>query len=250
MQIKLLSLLITSLLPYSLWAQYSVGFSERGVISYYPTKFNRTTASGELFDSKELVAGHKKIPFNSLVKITNLNNGKTVIVRINDRGPYAYGRVMDISEAAARKIDLLATGTAKAEIEVIGDGKGTLAKDKDKLKEREPDENPRVTASNEGSFATGRSYTHTAVLKIPKGFTHQIGSFNELSKAIEHCKMLEYRGFKNDKIFIYVASEKTKKVYKVFVGEFENKIEGDKLKTLLEVTLGRQVWTRPHPDQP
>jgi len=238
-------------MPCHAWAQYGVGFMERGIISYYPGKYSRTTASGEIFDSKQLVAGHKKIPLNSLVKITNINNGKSVVVRINDRGPYAYGRIMDISEEAARKIDLLATGTAKADIEVISDGSIKTGKDtpKDTSKEKDNEENPRITSSNEANFVTGKTYTYNAVLKHPKGFTHQIGSFIELVKAQEHCKMIAYNGFKDEKIFIYVGWEKYQKIYKVFVGEFENKTEGDKLKTLLQTTFGKTVWTRPHPEK-
>jgi rare lipoprotein A len=240
----------TCLLPLGGGAQkqYGVGFTERGVISYYPYKSSRITASGETFDSEALVAGHKKIPFNSLVKITNLNNGKMVVVRVNDRGPYAYGRIMDISEAAARKIELLATGTAKAEIEVIGDGSPTV-REVPKPKEKEV-ENPRVTASNESSFITGKTYNRFATQKFPEGFTHQVGSFNELSRAIEHCQMLEYRGFKNEKIFIYVDWVKYQKVYKVLIGEFGNKEAGDALKQKLITALGTiQLWTRPFPKQ-
>lgn len=245
MLIRLFCYIGACLLPAVAWAQYGVGYAEKGVISYYPNKFKRITASGETFDSEALVAGHKKIPFNSLVRITNLNNGKTVVVRVNDRGPYAYGRIMDISEGAARKIDLLATGTAKAEIEVISDGSNPSAKDEPK--EKEPKENPKITSSNEANFVTGKTYSRWATQKFPKGYTHQVGSFNELARAIEHCQILENRGFKNEKIFIYVDWVKYQKLYKVFVGEFALQTEGESLKQRLKLTLGNgSVWTRQH----
>ena len=74
------------------------------------------TASGERFNPNKLTAAHRKLPFNTNVRVTHLENGKSVIVRINDRGPYAKGRLIDLSKAAAREIDMLGSGHAKVEI--------------------------------------------------------------------------------------------------------------------------------------
>ena len=91
-----------------------------GFASFYATKFNgRRTASGEKFDNNALTAAHKSLPFGSKVQVTNVRNGKSVVVRINDRGPYVRGRIIDLSKAAARKIGIGRTGTARVKLEVI-----------------------------------------------------------------------------------------------------------------------------------
>ncbi len=92
--------------------------TETGIASFYGDEFNgRKTASGEVFNQSKLTAAHKKIAFGTIVKITNLSNNKTVTVKINDRGPFVHGRIIDLSKAAARQIDLIAPGTAKVKIE-------------------------------------------------------------------------------------------------------------------------------------
>ena len=91
-----------------------------GMASFYSTKFNgRRTASGEKFNSSALTAAHLSLPFGSLVKVTNMQNGKTVVVRINDRGPHVKGRMIDLSKAAATKIGIGRAGTARVSLEVL-----------------------------------------------------------------------------------------------------------------------------------
>ena len=91
-----------------------------GIASFYGTKFNgRRTASGEKFDNSALTAAHLSLPFGSLVKVTNVRNGKTVVVRINDRGPHVKGRIIDLSKAAAKKIGIGHAGTARVRLEVL-----------------------------------------------------------------------------------------------------------------------------------
>ena len=104
-----------------LYAQTSGSFSEyseEGIASWYGPGFNgRKTASGERFDTRELTAAHKTLPFNTLLKVTNLENGKSTIVRVNDRGPYARGRIIDLSLAAKNEIEM--GGLAKVRIEIV-----------------------------------------------------------------------------------------------------------------------------------
>jgi rare lipoprotein A len=91
-----------------------------GVASYYAKKLDgRVTASGERYDMKELTAAHRTLPFGSRVKVTNLHNGKSVVVRINDRGPYAENRVIDLSYAAARALQFIDRGTTRVRLDVI-----------------------------------------------------------------------------------------------------------------------------------
>jgi rare lipoprotein A len=92
-----------------------------GMASYYANKYNgRKTASGERYRSKKFTAAHKTLPFGTVVKVTNLKNGKSVIVKINDRGPYSKGRIIDLSKAAAKQIDMINDGVVKVKVELTG----------------------------------------------------------------------------------------------------------------------------------
>jgi rare lipoprotein A len=84
----------------------------------------RRTAGGERFDRQALTAAHRTLPFNSRVRVTNLRNGRSVVVRITDRGPFGPGRVIDVSEAAARELDMVKRGIARVRIERIGENEG------------------------------------------------------------------------------------------------------------------------------
>jgi rare lipoprotein A len=91
-----------------------------GVASWYGPGFHgRTTANGERYDMYGLTAAHKSLPFGTEVKVTNSTNGKTVIVRINDRGPYVGSRVIDLSRRAAEAIDMIGPGTAAVTVQVL-----------------------------------------------------------------------------------------------------------------------------------
>src|SRR5438093_12962678 len=92
-----------------------------GLASYYAEPYHgRRTASGEIFDSyREMTAAHRTLPFNTVVRVTNKTNGREVDVRVNDRGPFVDGRVIDLSLRAAREIDLVRTGTAPVKIKVL-----------------------------------------------------------------------------------------------------------------------------------
>ncbi len=93
---------------------------EEGLASYYADEFHgRKTSNGEIFDMNKLTAAHKSLPFNSVVKVTNLDNGMSVIVRVNDRGPFVEGRIIDLSLAGAKTIGMIGTGTARVSLEVI-----------------------------------------------------------------------------------------------------------------------------------
>jgi rare lipoprotein A len=91
--------------------------TQTGKASYYADKFNgRKTASGEKFRNSKLTAAHKTLPFGTKVKVTNLSNGKSVKVKINDRGPFVAGRIIDLSKKAARKIDIFKVGVGDVKI--------------------------------------------------------------------------------------------------------------------------------------
>jgi rare lipoprotein A len=101
-------------------AAVSAGHTQTGKASYYHDRFQgRKTASGVRYNKSELTAAHKTLPLGSKVRVTDSRSGKSVVVRINDRGPYAKGRVIDLSRAAARQIGLVNKGVAKVKVEVL-----------------------------------------------------------------------------------------------------------------------------------
>ncbi|GHA19216.1 septal ring lytic transglycosylase RlpA family protein [Oceanisphaera arctica] len=90
----------------------------QGMASYYGARHHgRKTASGERFNQNALTAAHRTLPFGTRVRVTNLNNQKSVVVRINDRGPYAKGRIIDLSAEAARELNMIRAGVAKVRVE-------------------------------------------------------------------------------------------------------------------------------------
>lgn len=97
------------------------GFDQIGVASWYGPGFHeQQTANGETYDMYAMTAAHKKLPFDSRVRVTNLDNGEQVVVRINDRGPFRKQRILDLSFAAAQELDIVDPGTARVRIETIG----------------------------------------------------------------------------------------------------------------------------------
>lgn len=102
----------------------SKGFKERGMASWYGKKFHgRKTSNGEIYNMYAMTAAHKTLPIPSYVEVTNLKNGKKVVVRINDRGPFHEGRIIDLSYAAASKLGIAATGTGMVEIRAVEPGR-------------------------------------------------------------------------------------------------------------------------------
>jgi rare lipoprotein A len=97
-----------------------IGTTEQGTASWYGVPYHgRPAADGEIFDMEQLVAAHRTLPFNTWLKVTNLNNGLSVNVRVIDRGPFVDGRIVDLSKAAARQIQMIGTGIAPVRLEVI-----------------------------------------------------------------------------------------------------------------------------------
>ena len=105
-----------------------LGYQQRGIASWYGNPYHgRATASGEIYDMERLTAAHPRLPFGVTTRVENLQNGKTVDVKINDRGPFVRGRIIDLSRAAARQIDLLGPGITRVRIRVIAAPAGVRA---------------------------------------------------------------------------------------------------------------------------
>lgn len=98
----------------------AVGTTEEGLASWYGVPYHgRPAANGEIYDMEKMVAAHRTMPFNTWLKVTNLNNGLSANVRVIDRGPFVRGRIIDVSKAAARQIQLIGPGVARVRLEVI-----------------------------------------------------------------------------------------------------------------------------------
>jgi rare lipoprotein A len=108
----------------------SVGDDFDGRASWYGPDFHgKHTSNGEIYNMWDMTAAHKTLPMNTIVKVTNIDNGLTTVVRINDRGPFVNTRIIDLSKAAASKINMIGTGTARVNIEILGfETKGRIFK--------------------------------------------------------------------------------------------------------------------------
>ncbi|MBP0048186.1 septal ring lytic transglycosylase RlpA family protein [Marinobacterium sp. AK62] len=103
------------------------GYRERGIASWYGKKFHgHTTSNGEVYDMYQMSAAHKSLPLPSFVRVTNLDNNRQVVVRVNDRGPFHDRRLIDLSYAAAYRLGMLQTGTARVEVEAITPGQNDI----------------------------------------------------------------------------------------------------------------------------
>jgi rare lipoprotein A len=188
-----------------------VGFVQKGKASFYHNKFHgRRTSSGERLDQNELTGAHRKFLFNTVVRVTNLNNDRSVIVRINDRGPYKYkNRIIDLTYAAAKKIGLIKKGLAPVKIEIIG-------------------EDGEINHTGKHAFIPGlieneKSYNFRGEERTPKGYGVQVAAFHELTNARYYAHVLFREGF--GEVVIKVGNLDNLPVYKVTVGDFHSKIK-------------------------
>ena len=98
-----------------------VGYSEEGIASWYGDDFHgKKTANGEVYDMYSMTAAHKLLPFNTKLKVTNLSNGKSIVVRVNDRGPFVEKRIIDLTHTGASSLGMMGPGTARVRVESVG----------------------------------------------------------------------------------------------------------------------------------
>ncbi len=205
-------------------------FTQTGVASYYAGRFHgRKTSSGEIYDSKKFTAAHRTLKFGTMVKVTNLKNNLSVIVKVNDRGPFAHNRIIDISQAAAQEIGMLKTGTAQVRIEVV-DENGKLfephtPKETKKDTTSTAQNTPKPTPTADTTFLTGNTYSPWGTKKTPKGMGIQVGSYGDLENAKDLCKDLHKAGIQET--YIQVGWNE-KRIYRVLVGAFTDEETGKK----------------------
>ncbi|MCR5813581.1 MAG: septal ring lytic transglycosylase RlpA family protein [Desulfovibrio sp.] len=135
------------------------GYRAQGIASYYASAFQgRKTASGERYDQRDLTCAHTTLPFASKVRVTNLRNGRSVLVRVNDRGPFKKGRIVDLSKAAAQELNMLGQGTAKVLVEYAEEDGKTLP------------QSPSRFFIQVGSFAQKKNASHLCQKLRQKGY--------------------------------------------------------------------------------
>ncbi len=164
----------------SICLSQDLGDERYGVASFYSGKFyGRKTANNEKLNKTKLTAAHKTYPFNTLVEVTNLTNRKSIIVRINDRGPYIRGRIIDLTDAGAKKLKLNKIGLAKVKVKIVGfEGEQMLI--------------PYQHLSLATNPKFSRTYYQKTRLKYKKKY--------RLKRNIKHKKYLEKRKKKKIKI--------------------------------------------------
>ena len=158
------------------------GYVERGIASWYGKKFHgRRTSSGETYDMYAISAAHKTLPLPTYVEVRVLQTGKRLVLRVNDRGPFVEGRIIDLSYAAAKALGIVSTGTAEVEVRaVFADGKGNLPNmsRSDDITDSESSSPPWRELDSEGLSATPTaSGSHSEAVYI------EVGIFSELKSA-------------------------------------------------------------------
>ncbi|MGD8701339.1 MAG: septal ring lytic transglycosylase RlpA family protein [Desulfosarcina sp.] len=109
---------------------HAKGFSQRGIASWYGKKFHgRKTSSGEIYNMYAMTAAHKTLPLGTWVRVRRLDNGKQIVVRVNDRGPFVHGRIIDLSYTGAKALGMLEAGTAHVKIVALGERHSTASGD-------------------------------------------------------------------------------------------------------------------------
>ncbi|WP_261843868.1 septal ring lytic transglycosylase RlpA family protein [Aliamphritea ceti] len=172
----------------------SAGYKERGEASWYGKKFHgHKTSNGEIYDMFAMTAAHKSLPLPTYVQVTNLKNNRKIIVRVNDRGPFHQGRIIDLSFVAAKKLDMLGGGVTQVEVEAI---------------------DPRTWQSARGVVAAG---TQATSQQSGKKRYLQVGAFSLLSSAEQASRELNDL-FGNLPVRIVPLAKSDRTLYRVQLG--------------------------------
>jgi rare lipoprotein A len=186
---------------------------ESGRASWYGPKFHgRRTANGERYDMHQLTAAHPTLPFGTLLEVRNLDNGRVCLVRVNDRGPFAKGRILDVSFAAAKELGMVGPGTARVELAMLPDAGS---------------ERTLVFASAAGGAGGGAWVGYAEGAEAEGEFTVQVGAFSEAGRAATLRDLLESR-------FPEAEVRSDGSWHRVQVGRFEERGAAEELRGELE----------------
>ena len=195
----------------------SAGYKERGVASWYGKKFHgNLTSNREVYDMYEMTAAHKSLPLPTYVRVRNLRNDKSIIVRVNDRGPFVHNRIIDLSYAAALKLDMVRDGTSMVEVTAYN------------FDTAESDHPTRAVQATQQS--------QPAIVSTPSQTSHQIfvqvGAFGDRSNAARRLAMLSQAGI--DNAFIHEDKMSSPTLYRVRMGPVADVVQYDILVDELE----------------
>lgn len=194
----------------------SDGFAERGIASWYGPDFHRQpTSSGETYDMYAMTAAHKTLPLPTWVEVTNLANGKRVIVKVNDRGPFVGDRVIDLSYSAAQAIDMIRDGTARVEVRALGTPPADMAPAAPVDARR-----ARVTLVSDAA-----ADTLAPEERLPQRMFVQVGAFSDHGNARALVSRLQDGGFAN----AFIANNGEDALHRVRVGPIEDANEYDRV---------------------
>jgi len=179
-------------------------YYQKGKASYYADSYEgHITASGEVYQANKLTAAHPNLSFGTFVKVTNLENNKSVIVIINDRGPYTGNRLIDVSKKAAYKLDFIKEGTTDVGLEIVETANGNL---NDMITE--------IPNSNNKEY-----YKLNTVKYIPAGFGIQIASYTEIANLMRVANNINNSIEKE--LTIQIVNYKGSKTYRLIIGNFK-----------------------------
>jgi rare lipoprotein A len=196
--------------------QSADGFTQDGIASWYGSKFHgQRTSSGEAYDMHAMTAAHKSLPLPTYVEVTNHNNGRKAIVKVNDRGPFHNGRIIDLSYAAAMRLGVAKTGTAPVTIRVVTPE--TV---------HDPDVPPIATAKPSAHSRDGALVSDDGKLYV------QVVAFSSEDAALKMLKTLREQNFSSARI--HVENSKGNLVYRVRIGPVPTRDVAKKLLTQLK----------------
>ncbi len=208
------------------------GYRERGIASWYGKKFHgKRTSSGEAYDMYAMTAAHKTLPLPCYVRVRNLQNGRSAIVRVNDRGPFLHNRLIDLSYAAAAKLGIIGTGTGVVEIEAINPDAPTVQTVK-----TEAGESVQIIPYVMAGETAPQAVSSTATPATETKLYLQVGAFTQWDNAAALRNRLEREALKP--IFIQsilgANGNPESRIYRVRVGPLTNVEEGDRLSARAE----------------
>ena len=204
----------------------SRGYKKRGIASWYGPNFNgQATACGEIYDMFDFTAAHKTLPMPSYLRVKNLKNGQSVIVKVNDRGPFISNRIIDLSYAAARKINMLEEGTAFVELVNI----------------------TQLEAVRTMNYGNTSNMAKERIARIVKSNSNkiylQIGAFKEKNNALKMQQRISSEGIKN--VYIKKSRIKGQVLYRVHIGPIKTIDRYDQIANLLaSLSLDMNLVTR------
>jgi rare lipoprotein A len=210
----------------------SLGYVERGVASWYGPGFHKVrTSTGEPYDMYAMTAAHKTLPLPAYVRVTNLQNGRSIVVRVNDRGPFVGNRIIDLSYTAASKLDMLRNGTAMVEVRTIEPGAvgGPLT-----ATLTAADATPPAPAESvpPPETASDSSAGGVSSVTVPRALFIQAGAFSDPKNAERLVEKLRGGGY--GKVFVRDNEIAGRRMYRVRIGPVPSVAEFDRIVAALE----------------